>query len=151
VPEPTDPTDDAAAATPADAPHARVLALTGIYDADGTVLGEVRYVVMHLLGRAECVLCDITHGPLRRKAAFDDLRGRLGIPFETVHRDERSPEVAAASEGRLPCVVALVERADGTTGHEVLLDADALRACAGDVARFEPVLRDAIGRRQRAA
>jgi hypothetical protein len=138
-----DPTDDL------DTPRRRVLALTGIYDADGTLVGEVRYVVMHLLGRAECVLCDITHGPLRRKAAFDDLRGRLGIPFETVHRDERSPEVAAVSEGRLPCVVALVEHADGTTGHEILLDADALRACAGDVHRFEPVLRAAIDRRQR--
>jgi hypothetical protein len=127
-----------------------VLALTGVYDADGTVVGEVRYVVMHLLGRAECVLCDITHGPLRRKPAFDELRSRLGIPFETVHRDERSPGVAAASDGRLPCVVALVEQPDGTTGHEVLLDADALRACGGDVSRFEPVLRDAIDRRQRA-
>ncbi len=126
----------------------RVLALTGVYDADGTIAGEVRYVVMHLLGRAECVLCDITHGPLRRKAAFDELRGRLGIPFETVHRDEQTPQVAAATAGALPCVVALVDDGADATHHEILVDTATLRACAGDVNRFEPLLRAAIERCQ---
>ena len=30
--------------------------LAMVYDADGGLVGEVRYVVGHLLGRAECAL-----------------------------------------------------------------------------------------------
>lgn len=36
--------------------------LVGVYDADGTVLGELSYFVKARLGRAHCSLCDITHG-----------------------------------------------------------------------------------------
>lgn len=118
-----------------------VTRLIGVYDADGGVAGELRYVVGHLLGRAECSLCDITHGRLRRKAEFDDLRDRLGVPFDVVHRNERTPEVVAAT-GALPCVLAVT-----TGGRDVVLGPDDLRECAGDVERFERVLRDALGAR----
>jgi len=115
-----------------------VTRLIGVYDADGGVAGELRYVVGHLLGRAECSLCDITHGRLRRKAEFDDLRDRLGVPFDVVHRNERTPEITAAT-GALPCVVAVT-----SGGRDVVLGPDDLRECAGDVARFERDLRDAL-------
>ena len=118
-----------------------VTRLIGVYDADGGVAGELRYVVGHLLGRAECSLCDITHGRLRRKAEFDDLRDRLGVPFDVVHRNERTPEITAAT-GALPCVVAVT-----SGGRDVVLGPDDLRECAGDVARFERDLRDALGAR----
>jgi hypothetical protein len=115
-----------------------VTSLIGVYDADGGVAGELRYVVGHLLGRAECSLCDITHGRLRRKAEFDDLRDRIGVPFDVVHRNERTPELAAAT-GALPCVVAIT-----SGGRDVVLGPDDLRECAGDVGRFERDLRDAL-------
>ena len=118
-----------------------VTRLIGVYDADGGVAGELRYVVGHLLGRAECSLCDITHGRLRRKAEFDDLRDRIGVPFDVVHRNERTPEITAAT-GALPCVVAVT-----SGGRDVVLGPDDLRECAGDVARFERDLRDALGAR----
>ena len=118
-----------------------VTSLIGVYEADGGVVGELRYVVGHLLGRAECSLCDITHGRLRRKAEFDALCRRLGVPFDVVHRNERTPEVALATDA-LPCVVAV------TSGrHDVVLGPDDLRECAGDVDRFERDLRDALGAR----
>jgi hypothetical protein len=34
----------------------------GIYNADGTILGEISYVAKKLAGRGSCALCDITHG-----------------------------------------------------------------------------------------
>ena len=74
-----------------------VTELVGVYDADGGVAGEAKYVVGHLLGRLECALCDITHGPVWRKKSFDEFRRRLGVPFEVVHRNERSSEVEAAT------------------------------------------------------
>lgn len=113
--------------------------LAMVYDADGGVVGEARYVIGHLLGRAECWLCDITHGPVRRKATFDGLLAELDLPVDVVHRDEQAPPVAQATAGRLPCVVA---RADGR--WTVLLGADELEACGGDVDRFAERLRAAL-------
>lgn len=107
--------------------------LTMVYDADGGVAGELRYVVGHLLGRTECSLCDISHGPLRRKADFDGLVADLeadGWTVRVVHRNEQTPAESAASEGRLPCVL----RSEAAEGPwRVAVDADALRACRGDV------------------
>ena len=83
-----------------------VIEVIGVYDADGGVVGELRYVIGHLVGRAECSLCDITHGRVRRKAGFDALADRLGVPLTVVHRNERADDLAAATGDALPCVVA---------------------------------------------
>lgn len=104
-----------------------VTALTGVYHADGTVLGELRYWVGARLGRAHCSLCDITHGSVREKAAWRAVRAELPVPFRAVHLDERSPDELAASDGRTPCVLAHTE-----SGIEVLLGPAELDACAGD-------------------
>jgi len=42
--------------------------LIGVYDADGTLLGEARYWIGARLGRAHCALCDITHGLFTERA-----------------------------------------------------------------------------------
>ena len=117
-------------------------ALVGVYDADGGLVGESRYVVGNLLGRVHCTLCDITHGGIRRKRSFDELRDRLGVPFEVVHRNERSPQIAAVTDHALPAVVAV-----SAAGAVVVLDGDGLAACEGQVDRFEDALRLALASR----
>ena len=110
--------------------------LAMVYDADGGFVGEARYVIGHLLGRAECALCDITHGSLRRKSAFDGLLAGLAVLVDVVHRNEQSADVAAATAGHLPCVAAL---AGGQ--WSVVVTAEELHACEGDVARFQALLK----------
>jgi hypothetical protein len=44
--------------------------LVGVYDADGTLRGEVGYWVGARLGRAHCALCDITHSPIRERSGL---------------------------------------------------------------------------------
>ena len=122
-----------------DPPVNTVAELVGVYDADGGFAGEARYVIGHLLGRAECSLCDITHGQVRRKREFDEFRVRLGIPFEVVHRNERGPEVAAATADALPCVVAVAD-----AGLVIVLGRVELEQCDGDVDQFEHALLAAI-------
>ena len=116
--------------------------LVGVYDADGGLAGEAKYVVGHLLGRLECALCDITHGPVWRKKAFEAFRARLGVPFDVVHRNERSPEIEAATGDALPCILAVTD-----SGIVTLLDRAALEACGGDVDQLEPALVAAIADR----
>jgi hypothetical protein len=105
-----------------------VIRLVGVYHADGTLIGELRYWVGARLGSAHCSLCDITHGTFRAKSEWKDQQGCLGIAFDTVHLDERDPALAAATEGATPCVVA--ETADG---YVTVLGPAELEACAGSV------------------
>jgi hypothetical protein len=113
----------------------------GVYDADGGIAGELRYVVGHLLGTAECALCDITHSPVRRKRTWDAMVAELDAPFDLRHRNELTEaETLALTPMGLPVVTA--QLADG--GWVELLDRGALDACAGDVGAFARVLRTAV-------
>ena len=44
--------------------------LIGIYNAKGSIAGELAYLFGKLRGTAQCALCDISHGPLKEKSAF---------------------------------------------------------------------------------
>lgn len=116
--------------------------LVGVYDADGGVVGELTYVVGTLFGRPHCTLCDVTHGPVRRKQewrALVDTLAAAGVVLSAVHRNERTPEQVAACRDGIPCVLGF----DGDTWR-VILTPDDLSACEGDVGRFEQVLRDRL-------
>lgn len=118
-----------------------VVEVVGVYDADGGVVGEVTYVVQHLLGRAECSLCDITHGGLRRKRAWDEMAARLPVPVRLLHRNETTPgERDAAAASGLPVVLGV--RPDGS--FVTLLPPAALAEAGGSVEAFERALREAL-------
>jgi hypothetical protein len=90
-----------------------VVELVGVYAADGGLVGEVAYVVGHLLGRTECALCDVTHGTLRRKPDWDAMTARLPVPLRLVHRNETTTAERTASErSGLPVVLGV--RPDGS-------------------------------------
>ena len=117
---------------------ATVRRIIGVYDADGGLRGEIAYLAGKLAGR-HCTLCDITHSPVRRRREWDAYVSTLPVPFEVVHRNERTPALEAATEGREACVVALCD--DGTI--TLLLGNDDL-ARASDVAGLANALDSAI-------
>lgn len=113
--------------------------LIGVYHANGTLLGELSYVVGKLAGLTHCGLCDITHGGWKEKPGFTAWRTGAPLPFTAVHLDEQTPEVAAFTAGQTPCVVL-------QTGEDLmmLLDAAALDACGGSVRAFDAAVRAAL-------
>jgi hypothetical protein len=120
-----------------------VVGLIGVYNAHGGVRGELTYAVGKLLGRSHCALCDITHATVRRKPAWDAMVARLGVPFDLVHRDEMSSDVATAAQSSgTPMVVARLP--DGRL--EILLAPGDLEV-GGEVGAFETALRDSVHRR----
>lgn len=102
----------------------------GIYNADGTLLGELSYVLRKYAGRGHCELCDITHGTVRRKPGWDAACERAGIDIELLHRDEADAAQLAAA-GELPAVI--TER-DG--GWVLAMGPAELAACNGDPDEF---------------
>ena len=110
-----------------------------IYDADGSFMGEVRYLRDKFLGKAECALCDLSHGwsPMGRS----DWRRRKDVSasLNWLHRDELPGHVAAQVAGQLPCVA--VDR-DGEI--EIVIGREALRGCEGDFSVFEHLLEQTV-------
>ena len=98
--------------------------LVGVYDADGTLRGELAYVVGVRLGRVHCSLCDITHGRLRERPGWQACRDGLPVPFETFHRNDQPDDVRALLAGTAPAVVA-----DTGGGLVLLLGPADLEAC----------------------
>ncbi|MBC7594909.1 MAG: hypothetical protein H7288_13390 [Kineosporiaceae bacterium] len=114
-----------------------ILRYSAIYNADGGIVGEVRYVIGHLLGITECALCDITHSPVRRKPEWDRMLARLGAPMTVLHRNEVDPSLLASiGTTQLPAVFA--HHPDGTV--TVALSAQELTAMGGSVSAFEAAL-----------
>ena len=118
-----------------------VVEVVGVYDADGGVVGELTYVVGHLLGRTSCSLCELTHGSVRRRPEWDAMVARLPVPVRLVHRNEATDDERAAwSVSGLPAVVGV--RADGS--RTVLLGPTGLAALGGSLPAFEQALLDAL-------
>lgn len=109
--------------------------LLGVYDADGGLVGELRYAVLKLAGRGHCSLCDITHRGVKSKPEWHLMCERLPVPFDLLHLNERTAAIAAASEGVTPCVLAEVD-----DDLVLILGQGELEQCGGDVAMFADAL-----------
>ena len=61
----------------------------GIYNADGTFLGELGYVISKLGGKRSCSLCDVTHGwnPFGKRE-WKGLCKSSSLDIQLIHRDE---------------------------------------------------------------
>lgn len=111
-----------------------------IYNAEGSLAGELRYAMTKALGGTTCALCDITHGwNPRGKRVWRDCEG-LTKRVQWLHKDEVSPELSVAVANQtLPCVIA-----DLGGCIELLLDCGELESCNGDFAVFEKLLQEKI-------
>ena len=116
---------------------APIAGYTGVYNADGGLAGEIRYLFGHLFGSAQCSLCDISHSLVRRKPEWDRMVTGLGVPVVVLHRNELDARLeAAVRDVALPVVFA--HRSDGSIS--VALTADRLAQLGGSVDEFERAL-----------
>lgn len=111
--------------------------LVGVYDADGSLLGELAYAWGKVRGTRHCGLCDITHSAVRRKRAWDEMVARLPAPVRVLHLDELDGDLRAVV-GRTGAPVVLARHGDE---WRVALDAASLDAMGGSVDAFETAAR----------
>lgn len=109
--------------------------LVGVYRADGGLRGELRYLAGHYLRGESCSLCEITHGRVRRKPAWDQACAGLGIPFDLLHLNELDADLRAHVGDGAAMVVA-----ETPTGFVTLITNDELAQLRGDVSAFMTLL-----------
>ena len=81
----------------------------GIYNADGTLFGEIGYVLSKLSGKRSCSLCDVTHGwnPFGKRK-WKGLCKSSSLDIQLIHRDEATESQLQAA-GDLPSFITEVE------------------------------------------
>lgn len=112
--------------------------LIGIYNANGTLRGEISYWVGARLGRAHCALCDITHGPVKKRRGWQQCEAGLPVPFATFHLDDQPDAVRTLLGDTAPGVVADTDR-----GLIELLGPAAIEACAASPSNLADALTEA--------
>eukprot|EP00177_Eucheuma_denticulatum_P007983 GFKZ01014543.1.p2 GENE.GFKZ01014543.1~~GFKZ01014543.1.p2 ORF type:complete len:157 (+),score=16.97 GFKZ01014543.1:181-651(+) len=112
-----------------------------IYNADGTLAGEVIYHIKKLLGIGHCAACDITHGPHAEKPEFSALKKTMPVAVYNIHRDEMDDGMRQAADGELPCVVA---RLVGGGDDVRVMGRGELEECEGKVGWFERRIRECV-------
>ena len=114
--------------------------LIGVYNADGGIVGELTYVLGHLIGVRSCSLCDISHSPIKKKSSFKELEQHLleehGVLVKMIHLNERNEREQKASEGQELCM--LLEYPDQSIS--MFLDSTDLKALSGSVSSLKRLI-----------
>ena len=103
----------------------QVVRLHGVYDASGTIFGEISYFLRRTFLNQHCSLCDITHSTFSRRSTWDSCVAELGFEFQLHHRNDVPASVASTSGYAPPCVICEYENGS----HELLLNSHELASC----------------------
>lgn len=114
--------------------------ITGIYNAEGSLTGEIKYFFRKIMGTTSCSLCDISHQVVIEKPEFKILKNQMPN-LQMQHLDEINEDIAQLVEGKTPCVVALQNEQ-----WQIILDKDELANCHGKVEAFSRLLLQALAR-----
>lgn len=124
-------------------PQPTILEILAIYNADGGIVGELRYVASKAFTRTSCGLCDITHSWRGRRTDYDQACSATGLTPTLLHRNEAPPDALEVA-GPLPAVVVRLD--DGT--YRRLLTAEDLQNCEAQPQRFVTMLQTRINEQQ---
>ncbi len=116
--------------------------IIGIYNANGSLLGEMRYVFDKVFLKKHCALCDITHGiSYKAKTTWLEQVERFPIPIKTLHLDEISDDIRQVVADKVPCVVMVKD-----DSIDIVMNNEELQACDSNPEQFFERLRVSINR-----
>ncbi|MEE2901897.1 MAG: hypothetical protein VYC39_06180 [Myxococcota bacterium] len=119
----------------------QVIRFIGVYHANGSLLGEVRYLFTKLVGSGSCSLCDITHSGLSKNKTWSNCEKQLPVPIEFFHLDELTPELEALTRNQTPCVVA-----EDSTQLKIAVSAEQLNHLIGQPEALFQKLMELLGK-----
>ncbi len=103
-----------------------------IYNADSGRLSALADSARKVLRLNGCSLCSITHGLVGEKTEWRSCRAEIGVPIDSLHRDEIFGPMKRLVGDALPCVVA-----ETGEGPRMLLTPNVLDRCRGSVDDFK--------------
>tara|TARA_Y100000816_G_C25954507_1_gene498022 strand:- start:455 stop:838 length:384 start_codon:yes stop_codon:yes gene_type:complete len=102
-----------------------------IYNANGTLFGELSYLFKKAFLGFKCPMCDITHRTLIKKKHWIKKIHSFQYNLEAVHLNEQPSEIKKFTNQISPCVIAIYENS-----FKLLLDSKELSLIHGDVNLF---------------
>lgn len=108
-------------------PH--VTRVIGVYNAGGSLKGELLYLWRRTFSDEHCALCDITHGSFRRRPEWDRCASAFadhrGLEVTLFHLDDAPVSVTGRLDFGAPSV--FIELSDGDVAR--VMGPDDLAAC----------------------
>ena len=108
-----------------------LLTIYCIYNANGSLSGEIAYFFKKYFYGLKCSMCDITHNIISEKKAWKEKVNQTKFNLKTVHLDEQKNDLYKFSEGNAPCVVGESEK-----GFKLIFSNSDLDSFNGDVELF---------------
>ena len=102
-----------------------------VYNANGTLFGELSYLFKKVFSGLKCPMCDITHNVIIKKKHWTKKIQSFKYNLEAVHLNEQSDEIKKFTNQISPCVVGVYENS-----LKLLLNSEELSLIRGDVDLF---------------
>ncbi len=102
-----------------------------IYNAEGSIFGELKYFYNKYIRDIKCSMCDITHNTLSEKKEWKKRCMVSSLKIECLHLDELPKDIENLVEGNTPCVVAKT-----SSTNEIIIEDKELIAMKGNVDSF---------------
>lgn len=76
-----------------------------VYNANGSILGEITYLFSKLIYGFSCSMCKISHNTITQKSKWIDQVSKSKLNIETLHLDEQPQNLKKLTRDNTPCVV----------------------------------------------
>ena len=91
-------------------PSNKILTIYCIYNANGSLSGEITYFFKKYFYGLKCSMCEITHNFISEKKEWKDRLIQTKINLRTVHLDDQNYDLYNFSYGNTPCVIGESEK-----------------------------------------
>ena len=102
-----------------------------IYNAEGSIFGEIRYIYDKYVNDIKCAMCDITHNSFIEKSEWEKKCREFPIKIECLHLDELPSDIKNIVKDNAPCVVAKTKSI-----NELIIRNEELTSMNGNVNSF---------------
>ena len=102
-----------------------------IYNAEGSIKGELKYLYEKYFKDINCSMCDITHGVFTHKKKWENNCSASHLNIECLHLDELTKDIKNLVINEAPCVVAQVN-----STNKIVINNKELANMGGDVDSF---------------
>ena len=102
-----------------------------IYNAEGTLKGELKYIYDKFFNNIKCSMCEITHNTFLLKKRWNEKYSQFGTKIECLHLNELPKNIKELVINKTPCVVGQTN-----SRNKILLNDNELIKIKGDVDSF---------------